>query len=212
LQGHEGNVTTVALSDDGKTLATGGTDTTVLLWDVTRFRPAAKPQPVKLAPQELDALSAELQGDPGKAYQAMQKLAAAPGQAVAFLGKRLRPVEPVDAQKLERLITDLTSDRFRVREQASQELERLGDVAVPALRKALEGGPELETRRRVEKLLEKLTGLSLTPEQTRQLRALEVLEGLHTAEARQLLTALGRGAPGALLTREAQAALARLGK
>jgi WD40 repeat protein len=211
FQGHEGNVTTLALSDDGNTLATGSADTTVLVWDVTRFRPA-KPQHVKLTPRELDALWADLQGDAGKAYQAMQKLATAPGQAVAFLGERVRPVEPADAKKLERLLADLTSDRFRVREQASQELERLGDLAVPALRKILEGEPALETRRRVEKLLEKLTVLSLTPEQTRQVRALEVLEGLHTAEARPVLTALSRGAAGALLTREAQAALARLGK
>jgi hypothetical protein len=212
LQGHEGNITSLTLADDGKALATGSADTTVLLWDVTRFRPAAKPDPGRLTPQDLDALWDELHGDAAKAYKAMQRLAVAPGQAAEFLGRRLRPVEAVGAKKLERLLADLESDRFRTREQAAQELEKLGDLAVPALQKALEGEPSLETRRRVEKLLDKLTGLSLTRDQVRLVRAVEVLEGLSTAEARQVLTALGRGAAGALLTREAQAALGRLEK
>jgi WD40 repeat protein len=33
LKGHSGNVTCAALSDDGKTLATGGADKTIRLWD-----------------------------------------------------------------------------------------------------------------------------------------------------------------------------------
>ena len=44
----------------------------------------------------------------------------------------------------------------------------------------------------------------------RGLRAIEVLEAIGTAEARTILQELAKGTPGAKLTREAAAALARL--
>jgi hypothetical protein len=65
-----------------------------------------------------------------------------------------------------------------------------------------------EVKRRVEHVLESAD--RLTPELLRQMRAVEVLEHLDTPEARELLARLAGGADGALQTREAQAALARL--
>jgi hypothetical protein len=44
----------------------------------------------------------------------------------------------------------------------------------------------------------------------RGMRAVEVLERIGTAEARQVLQVIAQGAPGARLTREAQEALKRL--
>jgi hypothetical protein len=68
----------------------------------------------------------------------------------------------------------------------------------------------LEARRRAEMLLARLSGGPLAPEQLRLVRAVEALEMANTPEARQLLEALAKGAPGVLSTREAQAALERL--
>jgi hypothetical protein len=81
---------------------------------------------------------------------------------------------------------------------------------VPALEKVLASEPDLPTRQRVEELLQKLAGLPLPAEQARLVRAVEVLEHIGTAQAREVLRTLAAGAPGALLTREAQGALARL--
>jgi hypothetical protein len=66
----------------------------------------------------------------------------------------------------------------------------------------------LETRRRVEQLLEKLSGLS--PQRVQAIRGLKVLERLDTAESRRLVAQLAAGQPGAWLTREAQAIRRRL--
>jgi hypothetical protein len=96
------------------------------------------------------------------------------------------------------------------REQAIRELERLGELAEPALRKALEGQPSLEVRRRVEGLLQKLDGPVTLPQHLRSLRAIEVLEHIGTPAAQQVLAQLAKGATAAHLTREAQAAVARL--
>jgi hypothetical protein len=99
-----------------------------------------------------------------------------------------------------------------VREKATQELDALGETAVDACRKALQGNPSIESRRRLERLLSKQireTGRP-SPERLRILRALEVLERAGTVEARQFLTNLAKGASGAWLTREATAALERV--
>jgi hypothetical protein len=62
---------------------------------------------------------------------------------------------------------------------------------------------------RPEDVRGKVTGLSLEGEPLRLYRAVEVLERIGTPQARQLLRTLAAGAPGALLTTSAQAALQR---
>jgi hypothetical protein len=64
----------------------------------------------------------------------------------------------------------------------------------------------------VERLLQKMSGQSAGGELLRQLRAVELLESLGSAEARQVLETLAKGAPGARLTKEARAALDRLNR
>jgi hypothetical protein len=126
------------------------------------------------------------------------------------LQKHLRPVPRPDERRLVELIDELGSGKFAVREKAARELEGLQEVAGPALRKALEGKPSLESRRRVEQLLAYLDGRTISPEDLRTLRALTALEHARTAAARRLLEALAEGAPGARLTREARQALDRV--
>jgi hypothetical protein len=89
-------------------------------------------------------------------------------------------------------------------------LAKLGYLAEPALKKALEDRPSLESRRRIKGLLDKLPAEELTSaEELRGLRAVELLERLAQPEADELLQALSGGAAGARLTREARAALER---
>ncbi len=98
---------------------------------------------------------------------------------------------PPDPKLVERLIAKLDSDDFEQRNGATEELGRLGDVAVPALQKTLTGKTALETRRRVEALL-----VRLTAQQAPVVRAVEVLERAGTPDAQQALQALANGAPG----------------
>jgi hypothetical protein len=110
------------------------------------------------------------------------------------------------------LIGELDSNQFRVRGQASQELEELGDLAETALRKAIAGNLSLESHRRVEDLLHKLEARILSPKQLLNLRALEVLEHIDTPESTLLLRRIAKGAPKGRLTQEAKASLERLSK
>ncbi len=54
-----------------------------------------------------------------------------------------------------KLIADLDDSNYPVRDKATRELAKLRDLAIPALRKALEKPVSLEVRVRIEQLLEK---------------------------------------------------------
>jgi hypothetical protein len=107
-----------------------------------------------------------------------------------------------------RLIAGLDADTFAAREQAAAALAKLGEAAAGGLRRALAGRPTPEVRRRLERLLAELG--PRPPQRLRAVRALEVLEHVGTAEARQALGELAAGAPGAWLTGQAREALRRL--
>jgi hypothetical protein len=115
-----------------------------------------------------------------------------------------------DAARLARLIAALDDNDFAAREKATAELGELGDLAEGALRRLVEGGPSAEARQRAEGLLETLSKSAPSGEWLRALRALEVLEGVGTPQARQVLQTLAGGLPEARLTREAKASLERL--
>ena len=212
LEGHEGSVVSLLFSPDGKRLFSGGSDTTALTWDLTRLTGARRgsPDPApKLQPQDLDALWTGLAGeDASRALDAIRKLSTSPDQAVALIRERVSPATSPDPERLARLLADLEDGRVELRRQAESELEGLGELAEPALRKALDGDPPLVLRKRVERLLDKL--FVPTPGQMRDLRAVELLEMVGRSEARQVLRALAGGLPSTRLTQEAKGALERL--
>src|SRR5206468_3128357 len=86
--------------------------------------------------------------DPAPANLAIEALAGAPKQAVALLSKQLHPA--AHPEGVARLIADLDSPRFAVRQKALAELQRLGESAEASLRRALADRPNLEVRRRIE--------------------------------------------------------------
>ncbi|MFO0845441.1 MAG: protein kinase [Gemmataceae bacterium] len=201
LTGHTGRIVALAFSADGSTLASGSADTTALVWDL-----AGKRAP---KPEGLDGPWEALRGaDAALAYRAVRQLAASP-KVEGFLTKEVRPIPAEDAARVARLIAGLDSDRFETRAESTKGLEALGDRAAQALREVLAAGPSPESRRRIESLLKRLASDEASPsaERVRLGRALEALE---LAGARKLLEVLAAGAPGAWLTEEAKASLARL--
>jgi hypothetical protein len=80
------------------------------------------------------------------------------------------------------------------------------------LKEALAASPPLEMSRRIERLLDRLKYPLTSPKMIRAVRAVEILEHIGTAPARQVLHELAQGEPGARLTEEAKASLQRLDK
>jgi hypothetical protein len=187
-------------------------DGTILVWDVggedqRQDKPGVRPDQ-----QRVNEWWSDLAGDDAaKAYSAIWGLAAVPQQAVPLLARNLSPTPGTPADRIRRLIDDLDSSEFERREAAAHQLAELEERAFPALNEALEAKPSVEKRRHLEALLN--VGMVVRTSATlRSIRSIEVLEHIGTAEARQLLESLAKGAPEARLTLEAKASLERLAK
>jgi hypothetical protein len=145
--GHTGRVLAMTFAPDGRTLISGGEDATALVWDVAGRLAKVEPP----TPQDFEALAST---DAARADVAVRRLAAVPARTISRLAKSLVPVAAVDEKRLQQLIADLDADDFATREAASAGLEKLGDAAGAACRRALDGNPSAEQRRRLEKILE----------------------------------------------------------
>jgi WD40 repeat protein len=210
--GHAGPVRWVTFLPDGRGILSAGDDGTALLWDVTG-RTAGAPRPAPPGAAEQRRLWEDLAGfESPRAYQAIWRLADNPEQGVPLLYDGLKPVLGVDAQRIERLIAQLDHNRFIMREKASAALQSLGNLAEPALRRAMAKKNNPEVARRVEELLSRLktNPRSAEQEQLRRLRALTALEQSATAEARKVLREVERGAADEELRQAARDALRRL--
>lgn len=211
FEGHHSCVGTVAFSPDGFSVVSGAGDSTILLWDITGRRADGRWHSPPLTARDAEMYwTALLNEDAAKAYDAVWRLVAAPEQAVPFLSKQLHPVKHPDAKTVARWIADLDSDDFAVRQKASDELSKVVETIKPALRDALTGKPSLETRRRVQQLLDQTH--DWTPDRLRVHRAIQALEHIGIPSAQEVLQALADGAPGARRTEEAKAALRRLSR
>ena len=116
-------------------------------------------------------------------------------------------VEAADADRLKQLITELGDAQFAVREAASKSLSEMGEQARLALEKAVKSSSLLEGVERAKKIMSKVE--TITPEQLRQMRAVEILELIASDDAKKLLNRWAAGVKGAVLTEEARAALGR---
>ncbi len=168
FKGFDAQVTLLAFSPDGRRLVSGLSDSTLLVWDAASLRDKARP--VVLGAEGAWRAWDDLAADAHKAFAARWTLATAPDQAVPLLRERLKPAQAADAERVRKLIADLDSGQFAVRERARKGLADLGELAEPALRRTLADKPSLEARRQIQGLLDNLRAPVTRPETLRALR------------------------------------------
>lgn len=196
------DVHSLALAGDGRTLAVAGPGWPVILWDLAG-------DAIPESPTDWDASWRELAGpDAGIAYKAARRMQRTPAVAVEFLRGKLKPAAPPEPAALAKALASLDAPAFADRQKSSKDLRAWGELAQPELARVLEATESAEVRERIEALL-KLVNRP-TPEAIRATRAVELLEWMNTPDAKTLVTALAAGAEGALQTREAVAARARM--
>lgn len=206
LRGHQGEIHDLIFTPDKKKLATSSPDGPVLIWDVGG---SLEPR-VKLSQEDLDKAWQTLSGDDAQAaFVAIRRLARIPAQALPVFKQRLRPVAKPDVALVEKWIAALGSELLAERKQAEAELAKLADAGASILLAAAAKADSLEQKRRLELILDRLESSAAT---RLAVRAVETLEWMDHPDAAKLIGELATGAPDARLTREAQQALARIGK
>jgi len=159
-----------------------------------------------LSKEDKDKLWEDLASeDAAKAFQAVRELIARPVEAVAIILDGWKRVPRATAQQMQKWIEDLDSPQFSVRQKAEDELNRYLAGHEQLVSKALEKADELELRRRLEQVLNRLN-----PERLRRTRMLEVLERIGSGPARQYLQTLATQTEDVEASREATAGLERL--
>lgn len=199
----------LAFSADGGRLATAHGDGTILIWDMDKILGPGARKPRPLAVSEADALWQELAAEAPRAAKAMARLMdAPPTEVVDLLRTRLRLAET--QRQLDLALDDLGSDTFAARQRATTQLERMGNLARPALQQAIAERPSLEKQRRVEQILDRLGRPFSSPAGLRLLRLIELLERIDTKPPRDMLDELAKTGTDTGLPRQARLALERL--
>lgn len=191
-------LTSVAFSPDRHTLAWGDDKGRIVL---RNLRPAG-PAPDKA--MNLDQLWTELAGDDAKAaWQAQWRLAGRPDKALPFLRQRLQASAEVKID-VARLLEELNSPNFKVREAASQRLVQLGTGVESVLEEALAKNPPAEMQRRLDAILKNVRSRPLTAEELRESRIVQALAWMECADAKTFLAQFAEGPAHSRLTREAR--------
>jgi RNA polymerase sigma factor (sigma-70 family) len=205
--GHEPGISAFAYSSDGRLIATGYDGKRVVVRDVTEL---ARTKSARLENGERERLWEALAADDrATAYQALARLAADADGMIQLLQQRLAPRPATEVERIAKLVADLASDQFAIRQKASDDLEKMTEVpaARAALEKALAGKPPLEVQQRLERLLAKFNAPGL---QLRWLRIVQGLEQLDAATAPDLLKIIADGKVGPRPAADAKAALERM--
>jgi WD40 repeat protein len=181
------------LGSDSRRLVVTRPDGRADVWDLTdvvgeKARPFLTP-----TPKELDALWEKLSGnDAEAAHRVIGILSRAAKDGPDFLHDRLVGLPP----RLDKLLSELDSDDWEVRERATHDLTVAGVGVVAPLRRKLDGDElSLEARLRVERVLD---AVGKGPRGAATVsaawsRATEALERLGTPEARAALAKLADG-------------------
>jgi hypothetical protein len=207
LEGHAGLIFALAFSPDGRLLATGCNDSEVRVWWNTSYK-LEIPQ-VKLEEKELEAYIKDLGNtDKVKLSRAMLALSAARPQTLEVLKKTLKQGKPPDVKRIRQLIDELGDVQFSVRNKADKELAKMGEAARAEIQYALTKKVDLETKRRLEKLLDRLV---VEPEEKLlTAQAIVLLERLGGTEAKEILVGVLYGVSDDELISQARAAVERL--
>jgi hypothetical protein len=200
--GHRDGVSTLTFAPGGQLLS-GSPDTTVLAWDT---------QPPRVADSvSLDsAWNALAAREAGESFRTEGRFLSAPADTARYFAERIKPAEALDPRRVRRLLADLDSDEFNVREAASDALGGLDEQAIPYLESTLKSTESEEVRKRVTGILERRRGAAMPSEQLRQVRAVAVLERIGDGGSKNLLKKWAGGPGGELLTMESATALQRL--
>lgn len=207
VKAHRAVIRDIRFAAKGNQFLTTSDDGIALAWDANLFAIGlpAKPLPAENVRQWITDLGMI---DAAKASAAIQCLTLYPDATIKQIRSLPRPLTDETAVRIRELIAQLDHPRFKLREEAGNELTRYGVVARGELEAAVKRAPSEDARVRMEKLLHRIDD-KIAIQSLREFRIIETLERIGTPEARKLLADLVKGAEESPILREAKAVLSR---
>jgi hypothetical protein len=210
LIGHRGAVSALAFSTDSRRLASGGADTSILVWDIAQMMARRRHAVMRLKDDEIRNLWARLGSDDAPTGQrALWQLCDVAEQATAFLATEVFIDEQSD-KRFQRLMAQLDDESIRKRETAMRELILLGQCNMMRAREALAKAVSSRVRSRLEKVLADYHARVGGNLPYRQARVIQLLECIATQSAFQLLKRIADTHAKPQVREEAHSAIARL--
>lgn len=200
-----GRTTSMELSADGRLLATGTWDGLVYVWRVTDILRPGLPGEATPLDEAWAALSAS---DATTSYCAFLEFQGGGETAAEFLAAKAIQV-PEAPSWPRQLLAQLDDDEAAKRDEAVEELCRMGPPVIAALLEALDGGLSPEAVQRIEAALVRIETPTLHVEGrwARGVRVAQALAALGGTTARGALERVAGGAAGAPETEAARRAL-----
>jgi WD40 repeat protein len=214
FRGHAGGINSIAFSPNGQRIASAGTDSSILVWDLALKSREADATALALR-DAWDLLDSE---NTQTAYQAVGSMINAGDKAVAIIDMGLKGA--IDNQaRIRKLIGQLDDDDFRIRKNARAAIEKEALRAWPFLHEALETKRPQETERLVKLIIEGIEARGLHApdsglygEALRTVRSIHILERVGGKDAVRVLEMLAANKSDTRISQEANAALERLRK
>jgi WD40 repeat protein len=204
--GTRSQATCLAVAPDSRLVAIGDVHGTIRLWDVDTPPLAFRSHP----PEVLRKWLADLGHAGGETPRhALVGLVEGGVDTVPLLSQALKPVPKLEPGRVAALIRQLDAEDFDEREAAQLALLRFGVRIEGEIDAVLKVTTASEARRRLREIKQELASATLDTQTLRELRAIEVLERLG---AKDVLAPLAAGDPEAVTTKQAKAALVRLGR
>ena len=211
--GHDGMISSLQFTADGKGLATGGMDTALYLWDISGKYLRQEVGTGKDREANLQAMWQALgKAQASEAFRTMGTMISETETTIALLQKEMQPAKeiPIDEDGIRKLVKELGNKRFAVRVKAEHALKKLGRQAQQFLHEAIDDPKTTqESQLRLRQLVALIEQQVSSPKDLQTRRSIEILERIGTPTARQLLSRLAGGAPSANITAQARAALER---
>jgi WD40 repeat protein len=180
-------ITHVKFSPDGKLIAIGYRNGLIELYPFFPLKPLAPPTDKELKGAWADLLNENLL----EVRTAIERLTSHPERSLPWLSEQIVLPKPVDRKRIDLLLQKLEHPRFRIREQASKELEKIGDTLELLLTQMQSQAPNAELSNRYEKLLQQICTSPIEGERLRILRVIEILERVGNASAKAILKKIG---------------------